>query len=251
MNGLNLAPIYALCMVISISIESFFLTKKGGQTLNPVKGNMYSFVSHTWNTVKGKCPHLCNYCYMTKWGEQKPIRFDEKELKTDLGTENFIFIGSSCDMFAREIPGEWIHKTLKHCRSFNNHYLFQSKNPMRFIGYRTRFPENTILGTTIESDIHHAEMGNAPNTFNRMATMRALANFKKTVTIEPIMDFTVTGLFNLIALCEPEWVNIGANTNHKIKLPEPSPDKIQDLIERLEKITEVKIKPNLKRLISQ
>jgi len=37
------------------------------------------------------------------------------------------------------------------------------------------------------------------------------------------------------------WVNI----------PEPSPDKIQDLIERLEKITEVKIKPNLKRLISR
>jgi DNA repair photolyase len=32
--------------------------------LNPSKGNMYPFVTHTWNPIRGKCPHDCSYCYM-------------------------------------------------------------------------------------------------------------------------------------------------------------------------------------------
>ena len=47
--------------------------------LNEAKGNMYSWVTHTWNTVKGECPHGCTYCYMHRWGQQKPVRFDESE----------------------------------------------------------------------------------------------------------------------------------------------------------------------------
>ena len=47
-----------------------------------------------------------------------------------------------------------------------------------------------------------------------------------------------------------DWINIGANTNYKIKLTEPPPNKIIALIEELKNnITEVKIKPNLKRLM--
>ena len=30
------------------------------------KGNMYEFVTHTWNPIKGKCSHGCTYCYMKK-----------------------------------------------------------------------------------------------------------------------------------------------------------------------------------------
>ena len=45
------------------------------------------------------------------------------------------------------------------------------------------------------------------------------------------------------------FVNIGANTNHKVKLPESEPRKVMALIEKLKDITEVKIKPNLKRLM--
>ena len=98
--------------------------------LNKSKGNMYDFVTHTWNTVKGKCYHDCSYCYMKKWGKLNDVRFDEKELKTDLGKDNFIFVGSGCDMFAESIPDEWIKKTLKHCGLYeDNQYLFQTKNP--------------------------------------------------------------------------------------------------------------------------
>jgi len=73
---------------------------------------MYEFVTHTWNTVKGECYHDCSYCYMKRWGKLNPVRFDEKELKTDLGSGNFIFVGSSCDMWAENIPDKWIFKTL-------------------------------------------------------------------------------------------------------------------------------------------
>lgn len=34
--------------------------------LNKAKGEMYKFVTHTWNTVKGECFHNCRYCYMKK-----------------------------------------------------------------------------------------------------------------------------------------------------------------------------------------
>ena len=100
--------------------------------LNESTGNMYDFVTHTWNTVKGKCPHDCSYCYMKRWKNQKKIRFDSKELETDLGKGNFIFVGSSCDLFAHDILYEWIIKTMEHLKRFDNKYLFQSKNPEYF-----------------------------------------------------------------------------------------------------------------------
>ena len=92
--------------------------------LNKQAGDMYGFVTHTWNAIKGKCMHDCCYCYMKRF-PQKELWFDEKELKTDLGTGNFIFVGSSTDMFADNVPDEWIRKVLDYCRTFNNTYLFQ------------------------------------------------------------------------------------------------------------------------------
>lgn len=82
--------------------------------LRESKGQMYTWISYTWNPIKGECPHNCSYCFMKRWGKQKPVHFDEKELKTDLGSGNFIFVGSSCDMFADDIPIEWIQKTLDY-----------------------------------------------------------------------------------------------------------------------------------------
>ena len=86
--------------------------------LNKSTGNMYKFITHTWNTVKGECPHGCSYCYIKHWGKQPLLHFDEKELKTDLGKGNFIFVGSSCDVFAKHIPYEWKIDTLNRCLEF-------------------------------------------------------------------------------------------------------------------------------------
>jgi len=218
--------------------------------LNKTKGDMYNWLDYTFNVVKGECPHGCHYCYMKKWGEQPPLHFDEKELKTDLGKDNFIFVGSSCDMFADEIPTWWIFDTLKHLSSYNNKYLFQSKNPSRIKHLMPYLPTGSIIGTTIETNRIYDEMGNTPTPRTRSRSMAQISRlFDVMVTIEPIMDFNLKQLLMIIKGCNPKWVNIGANTNHKIKLAEPSPAKVMALIDRLGEHTKVKIKSNLKRLM--
>jgi len=213
---------------------------------------MYPFVTHTWNTVKGKCHHGCSYCYMKRWGEQKPVRFDEKELKTNLEEGSFIFVGSSCDMWAEKIPSIWIKKTLFHCLVFPRiKYLFQTKNPSRFWEFSLNMPDECILGTTIESNRWYDKMGKSPHPairFEKMATLSE-SGIPVMVTIEPIMDFDVYELSDWIIYIQPEWVNIGADTQ-KSNLSEPSADKIYKLIEILRNDgLEVKIKDNLKRLL--
>lgn len=230
--------------------------------LRKSKGNMYEFVTHTWNTIKGACPHDCSYCYMKKWGKQPELHFDEKELKTDLGTGNFIFVGSSCDMWAGVpietpngildgIPNEWIMKTLEHCNNFpDNNYLFQSKFP-RFKSFRGMFSPKSILGTTLECDrIYYDIMGRTISPLTRAECLGEMKDFKRFVTIEPIMDFDLERFVDIIKLCEPFQVNIGADSG-KNNLPEPFPEKVGELIKELEKFTKVHIKKNLNRILNQ
>ena len=217
--------------------------------LNKSKGNMYPFITHTWNTVKGKCPHDCSYCYMKDF-PQNDMRFDQKELRTKLSTGRFIFIGSSCDMWAEDVPEKWILKTLEYCRGYGNKYLFQSKNPIRMLKLRNYIPPNSILGTTIETNRWFEEMGNSPNPKDRMFAIHSLfcEGWQTMVTIEPVMDFDFDDLRNMIHLCKPEWVNIGADSKGH-NLPEPNVDKIKELIRNLQGDgVEVKLKDNLKRL---
>jgi hypothetical protein len=212
--------------------------------LNKSKGNMYEWVTHTYNTIKGTCPHDCSYCYMKRWGKLNPVRFDEKELKTDLGTGNFIFVGSSCDMFANDIQKKWIDNTLKYCFNFNNKYLFQTKNPERIHFFDFDY-KNSIFCTTIETNRWYPEiMNNCPTPQNRAYYM-PIGNY---VTIEPIMDFDLKHFIDLIKMCSPKQVNIGADSGNN-KLPEPPKEKIIELIKELEKFTIVKQKSNLKRLL--
>lgn len=218
--------------------------------LNISKGNMYEFITHTWNTVKGECYHDCNYCYMKRWGKLKPVRFDEKELKTDLGTGNFVFIGSSCDMFAENIPDEWIHKTLDICDRYNqNSYLFQTKNPENIVGFE--LPKNSVVCTTIESDSYYPEiMRNSPEPMQRSIAMQELSRFYDTyVTIEPILDFNLEHFVKMIKRCNPKQVNIGADSGRN-GIPEPSKEKVLQLVAELQKFTTIHNKANLKRIIN-
>lgn len=211
---------------------------------------MYEFINSTWNTVKGECPHGCSYCYMHRWGKQKPVRFDEKELKTDLGSGNFIFVGSSCDMFADDIPISWIMATLDHCLKFDNQYLFQTKNPGRFITFASHPVVNhkSVICTTIESNNFYKDiMVDSPTPLARSIAMEAIP-IPKYVTIEPIIDFDLNDMITMIMRCNPEQVNIGADTGNNL-LPEPSSDKIRTLISELSKFTIVHLKSNLKRLL--
>lgn len=220
---------------------------EGDMGLNKQKGNMYPWVTHTWNVIKGKCPHDCSYCYMKKY-PQRELRFDDKELKTDLGQGNFIFVGSSCDMWAEGIDAFWLDSIMKHCSNYQNEYLFQSKNPMRFVSYNYPYPLKAIYGTTIESNRHYPDISKAPSPRERLEAM-LLLNRPKMVSVEPIMDFDLNELIAWMRWLKPEFVSIGADSKGH-NLFEPSSSKLESLIQQLRDITKVYIKDNLKRLNS-
>lgn len=215
-------------------------------SLNISKGNMYEFITHTWNTIKGECKHDCSYCYMKRWGKLKPIRFDEKELKTDLGSGNFIFVGSSNDMFGCGNI-EWMDRTLQHCRKFDNNYFFQSKNPFAFTNAGLVFPEKSSFCTTIETNRFYEEiMGNTQKPHERAYHLPE----NSYITIEPIMDFDLKEFVSLLKVAKPKQVNIGADSGNN-GLPEPSKEKVLQLIDELQKFTIIHNKSNLKLLLSK
>lgn len=213
--------------------------------LNKQKGNMYPFVTHTWNPIRGKCPHDCSYCYM-KIYPQLELHFSEKEMLTNLGSGNFIFVGSSTDMWAEEIRTYWIQSVLWKCNFYpDNRYLFQSKNPGRFP--TSGLPPQSILGTTIETNRDYPDITRAPSPEKRMEAMQLL-KLPKMVSIEPVMDFDLNTLMDWIYCIAPEFVSIGADSkNHH--LPEPRPEKVQELVKELRGFTKVYIKDNLSRLL--
>lgn len=223
-------------------------------------GDMYEFITHTWNPIKGRCFHDCAYCYMKEHGFQlDELRLDLEEFKTDLGTDNFIFVGSGTDLFANGVPTEWIKRTLDYCNEFNNNlfgfgnkYLFQSKNPARILEFiqHTVF-QHSIVCTTLESNRWYSDyMKYAPKIENRVIAIEELANLgvDTYVTIEPIMDFDLEEFVQLVKRCKPKQVNVGKNSKEDIIiLPNPSEEKIMQLIEQLQKFTDVHLKKNLFR----
>ena len=228
--------------------------------LNKQKGNMYGFVDATWNTVKGKCPHDCSYCYMKRFGWQPELHFDESELKEDLykyGEGVFIFVGSSCDMWAKDVFFRYARRTINHCNKYpKNKYLVQTKNPqgvlVMLLLHDFVFPKNTTIATTIETNRAYPEMGKAPPIGERIRALRKIKDqgFPTMITIEPIMNFDFAELVNWIYEAQPDQVNIGADSQGH-GLPEPGPGKIKALIKMLNQFTKVTQKPNLGRLLRE
>lgn len=212
--------------------------------LNKQTGNMYPWITHTWNPIKGKCPHDCAYCYMKRF-PQKELRLDEKSLG-NIGDGNTIFVGSSTDMFADSVPYKWINRVLGHCHYFDNTYLFQTKNPKRFVEFI--LPEKTILGTTIETTLSGSDyrFSKAPSVDDRAIAMANL-RMPKMVSIEPIMKFDIDCMVLWIKDIKPKFVSIGADSKGH-NLPEPTKEEIEELVAKISKFTEVKTKSNLKRL---
>jgi hypothetical protein len=190
---------------------------------------------------------------MKKWGVLNSTRIDDKELRVDLGQGNFIFVGSSCDMWAEEIPDSWVETVIKHCEKFDNKYLFQTKNPKRFWMYWDEFLSNEKyhLATTIETNrTHSAFMGDTPTPKERAYELGGFeGDHNRILTIEPVMDFDLDEFQKLINFVDPSQINIGADSGGN-NLPEPSNHKLLLLIDWLDKETDYsfKLKKNLKRL---
>lgn len=229
--------------------------------LNKAKGNMYEFITHTWNPIKGKCFHDCSYCYMKMMNPNaRSIRLAEEELQGSFLPNLFIFIGSSTDMFAQDVPDEWITKILDFCYERTRHqhpqertrFLIQTKNPQRLLDF-INHPlfdaerKQAVVCTTLETNRYYQDfMGNAPLPQQRVEAMKEISKvgIETYVTIEPIMDFDLTELVSFIKQCNPVQVNIGKNTNGKVNLPHPTIGKTVDLILQINGFTKVHIKKN-------
>jgi len=220
------------------------------------KGNMYEFAK-PWNPLGGECRHKCGYCsslsflrypaFVEKYsGRPKLI---EKELK-NLGSGETIFVVAQNDLFEENIINGIIRDILSHCNKYpSNKYFFQTKNPERLCKFIDLLPEDSIICTTIETNRWYPEyMGNTPTPQERAKWMSRINGFEKHITIEPIMDFDLEKMVNLIKRCNPSQINIG-NDSKNHHLPEPSKEKALQLIAKLEKITVVHQKSNLKRIL--
>lgn len=224
--------------------------------LRPSKGNMYDFITHTWNPIKGICYHKCSYCYMDKiykrFGKTPaPLRLDEKELHTNLGSGNFIFVGSSIDIFSDEVELKTIIRIMEYCYKSKNKYLFQTKNPdkLSYLISHEIMPLDYIACVTLETNRQYPVMGRTPAPQQRADFMNKIYDdTRKMITIEPIMDFDLPEFLRMIKYCKPAQVNIGADTGNN-GLPEPPKKKILELISELKKFTGVVEKKNLKRLV--
>jgi DNA repair photolyase len=250
--------------------------------LKKATGNMYDWVTHTWNALIGECPHKCDYCYVsamtkrfpdTKWMyEGKPrlnasdFVFKPYEQQNDwheyyphinLGKDRKIFVAHTGDLFAEGVEDIFIREILDLCikHPFND-YVIQTKNPMRMIYFAEilNLPKaNFELGTTVETDFsgmlkNHSK---APDPINRLEAMRYLKKegYETFITIEPIMEFSSPAFFGaLIVASQPTFVNIGADSKRS-SLPEPTWKDVQELIEVLKKGgVPIKLKENLDRL---
>ena len=219
-------------------------------------GNMYEGVI-TWNPLAGECSHGCSYCstnalkrYLVvaeKYSGE--IRLSHEFMKKFRGEPKTIFVVAQNDLFAGNVPKRFIIAVLNNCNIWNQHtYLFQTKNPARFAEFKDWFPVNTILCTTIETNRIYPQMGNTPSPILRAAAMESIDWAVKQVTIEPIMDFNHEVLCEMIRMCKPDQVNIGADSKRN-GLPEPPKSKIEALIKDMELHTKVVIKKNLYRLL--
>jgi DNA repair photolyase len=224
--------------------------------LQKSKGNMYPWVTHTHCHLGGQCSHGCSYCYVDHFPFGRPkkyqgeLRLIEKEFNENYGSGKTIFIENCNDLFAKEVPKPMINKIIMHCLGFpENTYVFQTKNPARYLTMDALMPDNSLFGCTIESDHYYPLiMGDAPIPAKRFVAMKELAQ-RKFITIEPILDFDVGVFVSWIKMIKPDFVNIGADSK-KHNLPEPTPDKIHTLIKNITDCgIEIREKHNLDRLL--
>lgn len=225
--------------------------------MNKVKGNMYPFVTHTWNPLAGECANGCSYCSTKRLRERysslrekysgKP-RIIDKEMN-NLGKGNFVFVVAQNDLFAHDVPDKLITQIFEHMDYFKeNTFLVQSKNTQHMFDFLSERPwflkDNLILCTTIERETKEI----------RAEWFKKINHPHKHVTIEPIGLINPPLFIRMLTEINPQQINIGANSNPNVtsnEWLESGSTDIKRLIDGIKRnIPECKIvlKSNLKRL---
>jgi len=205
-------------------------------------GNMYPASVAQWNSFVG-CAYDCVYCKSSfqrqqkRWGKkhcQKCYSFTPHEHRKRLGQplprtrfNQFIFANSSGDIsFCRRKYLEEIADRMRH--DAVKTFLLQSKSPQTFD--RITFPDNVILGTTIETnrDDGWEKISKAPVPSQRYRDFLNVRHQVKMVTIEPVLDFDPDVLIDWITDINPCLIWLGYDSG-KNGLPEPPLDKVRML----------------------
>ena len=201
----------------------------------------------TWNPFKG-CRFDCTYCEPTFKRQAKRQKhncakcygylphYHEERLKT-IPTAEIVFVCGNADIsfcepaFTRRI----IDRIKEHSeRCPGKTFYFQSKRPSYFAQFLSEFPGNVILLTTLETNRDEPPVSKAPAPSERYRQFKALDYPRKVVTIEPVMDFDLDVFADWIRELHVEYVWLGFNSRPRsVKLPEPSPEKVQAFVDLL------------------
>ncbi len=201
------------------------------QTWNPFKGCLYNclYCKPSFQAQAKRQMHNCTQCY-----NYVPHTHEDRLGK--IPSEKIVFVCGNSDIsfcdpdFTRRI----INAIKSHnVRRPDKTYFFQSKKPKYFEQFLKDFPENVILLTTLETnrDEGYSEIAKAPLPSDRYQQLINLNYPRKVLTIEPVLDFDLEIFSRWILNLNPEYVWLGYNSRPKqVNLPEPSKDKLLELI---------------------
>jgi protein gp37 len=142
------------------------------------------FYRWSWDIITG-CKNTCSYCYARERYVRSKMNFEDVKFHEKLLDEPslvkpaMIFVNHEADIMGKWVPADWIEKIINSVTKYNQHtFLFMTKNPLRYKEFS--FPDNALLGVTIES----------PSWWWRAEVMTSIAN-RKMASVEPILgDFT-------------------------------------------------------------
>jgi len=215
--------------------------------LNKAKGRMFKSVGWTWNPIVG-CEHECSYCWAKalrdRWNKPFIPSLQESAFKDKFPEDGtIIFVGSMGDLFCDGMKDEWIRKVInKASESINNRFLFQTKNPYRFMNFMHDFDkiqQKVILGTTLETN-RDTPWSHAPTPTERFHWLwyttdeHAFRSHDLFLSLEPLSDFDHDTFLYMIREIEPIAVEIGLENYTQFTTP-PSMEKIVGLLNDLDK----------------